>query len=160
MLGCLAGHEHGAGDVGCEDGIEALAVHIHEVFERAQACVVDQDVEVIEFPQDFPVCSSDVVLVGGIRANGMRLQRFRRFRQPPLVASRYGDARPCGGQYLRDCAPYAATSARNQYSCVLQIHLPSVIVIYFLIANTSMMSSGFTRKVRRDTPSRSARSSP
>ena len=101
VLRRAAGHEHRSGDVGGEDRLEAGEIEIHEVFENAEAGVVDENIEVAEFFEDFAISALDVGFPGDVRMNCVDAEGAGGFRELALVTS--GD-RTRAPLAARDCA--------------------------------------------------------
>ena len=114
--------EHRSRDVGGEDSFEAGEVEIHEIFENAEASVIDENIEVAEFLEDFAVGALDVGFLGDVRVDCVHAQGAGGVREAAVVASGDGDARSAGRQRLGDGASDAAAAARDQRHRVSQVH--------------------------------------
>ena len=101
MFGGATGHEHCSRYVRGEDGLEVGEIEIHEVLENAEAGVVDENIEVAEFFEDFAISALDVGFPGDVRTDcvdvegGGGLGELRSSR--PVIATRAPLA-------ARDCA--------------------------------------------------------
>jgi hypothetical protein len=72
VLGRLARHQHGSGDIGGEGALKAREVDIHEFLEGTRPGVVDQNIETAKLFQNFAHGALDVGFLGHVGVNGMR----------------------------------------------------------------------------------------
>ena len=102
MLCGLPRHQHGAGNIGREYLFKAGEIHLDKRLDHAEAGVIDEDVEMIEFLKQFLIASEDVRLLCHVRVDGMGAYRLAGGGQPLFVAARYRDLRARLGQCLRN----------------------------------------------------------
>ena len=114
MLCGLPCHQHGAGDIGGEHVFEAGEIHLDERLDHAEAGVVHQNVEVIEYLEQLPVGPQDVRFLCHVRADGMGANGSAGGGQPLVVAPRNGDFGAGPGQSPGNGETDAARSAGDQ----------------------------------------------
>ena len=120
-----ASHEHRSRDVRSEDCFEAGEVEIHKILESAEACVVDENIELAEFLQDFAIGAFDVGFLRYVRMNRMHAQGTCCVGKAALVAPGDRHAGPAHRKGMGDGPSNAAAAAGNQRHRVSQVHLAS-----------------------------------
>ena len=72
MLRGLASHEHRTGDVGGKNRIKTRTIHIDELFEHTEACIVHENVQVTERLQNLAIGAYHIRVAGNVSPNRQR----------------------------------------------------------------------------------------
>src|SRR6516225_4418097 len=111
MLGGLPRHEHGTGHICREYPFKTGEIHLDEWLVHADACIVHQNVEMIEYLKQFLVASKDICFLAYVCEDGMGPDRRAGGDQSFLIAARYRDLRAGLDQHLRNGETDAARSS-------------------------------------------------